>query len=214
MSNRFGAADHLFASCLAHDHCVAVARYTKDCIVEAADSVDERCGTDFGDECRDRVVVSYPAVDIAAFLDLDPNETDLVLARRSGLADRIDFLTDVDDIEKRHLMAGTATYVLPSNARQEFVETFGIVLVEKMLAGGGPVITTPTRGIPEAVGDTAIMIPPSCPPAIALALDEAVLGMDDAERAARADKARKFALQFDRLTVLDDLMRPVLDALG
>ena len=76
------------------------------------------------------------------------------LAAASSAADRITFLDDVDDAEKAHLMAGSAAYVLPSKPRPEFVETFGIALVEKMLAGGGPVITTDTGGIGEAVGDS------------------------------------------------------------
>ena len=56
------------------------------------------------------------------------------LAAASSAADRIRFLDDVDDDEKPHLMAGCATFVLPSKPRPEFVETFGIALVEKMLA--------------------------------------------------------------------------------
>ena len=63
----------------------------------------------------------------------------------------------------RHLMAGCAAFVLPSKPRPEFVETFGIALVEKMLAGGGPVITTDTGGIGEAVGDTAMIVPVRVP---------------------------------------------------
>ena len=72
-------------------------------------------------------------------------------------------------------MAGCAAFVLPSKPKPEFVETFGIALVEKMLAGGGPIITTGTGGIPESVGDTAMIIPISSPGRIADAIDEAVL---------------------------------------
>ena len=79
--------------------------------------------------------------------------------RRHRAADRIIFFDDVDDDEKPYLMAGCAAFVLPSKPRPEFVETFGIALVEKMLAGGGPVITTDTGGIGEAVGDTALIVP-------------------------------------------------------
>ena len=60
-------------------------------------------------------------------------------------------------------MAGCAAFVLPSKPRPEFVETFGIALVEKMLAGGGPVITTDTGGIGEAVGDCALIVPVDVP---------------------------------------------------
>jgi len=127
-------------------------------------------------------------------------------ARRSSVADRILFLDDVDDAEKWSLMAGSATFVLPSKPKPEFIETFGIALVEKMLAGGGPIITTATGGILESVGDTAGIIPIASPRAIADGIDEAVLDLHDEERRAIAEKARQYALQFDRLHVFDRLI--------
>lgn len=127
-------------------------------------------------------------------------------AAASAASHRITFLDDVGDEEKPHLMAGCAAYVLPSKPRPEFTETFGIALVENMLAGGGPVITCATGGIPEAVGGTALMVPVDAPHAIAGALDEAVLGMSDAQRASHRERARQFGLQFDRERVFDRLM--------
>ncbi len=129
----------------------------------------------------------------------------LAYAAASGCADQIVFFDDVDDDEKRLLMAGSVAYVLPSKPMPEFVETFGIALVEKMLAGGGPVITTATGGIPEAVGDTAIIVEPGNPEDISRALDRAVVEMQPMEREARAQRARSFAMQFDRLAVFDKL---------
>ena len=120
------------------------------------------------------------------------------------------FFDDVDDAEKSVLMAGCAAYALPSKPAVEFVETFGIALVEKMLAGGGPIITTRTGGIPEAVGDTAIDIPAGDPAALADALDLATLGLSAAERRSRADLARAHAVQFDRGVVFDRMMEPVM----
>jgi glycosyltransferase involved in cell wall biosynthesis len=120
-------------------------------------------------------------------------------------ADRISFFDDVDDDEKPHLMAGCAAFVLPSKPRPEFVETFGIALVEKMLAGGGPVITTNTGGIGEAVGDTAMIVPVSSPHSIADALDLAVT-MPSNEQTEMAERARAHALQFDRTHVFDRLL--------
>jgi hypothetical protein len=127
------------------------------------------------------------------------------LAAATPAADRIRFLDDVDDDEKPHLMAGCAAFVLPSKPRPEFVETFGIALVEKMLAGGGPVITTDTGGIGEAVGDTAMIIPINSPGSIAAALDLAVT-MPAEERARMAERAREHALQFDRAHIFDRLL--------
>jgi glycosyltransferase involved in cell wall biosynthesis len=127
------------------------------------------------------------------------------LAVASSAAHRINFVDDVDDDEKPHLMAGCAAFVLPSKPRPEFVETFGIALVEKMLAGGGPAITTTTGGIGEAVGDTAMIVPVGSPSAIADALGFAV-AMPDKERTRMAERAREYALQFDRARVFDRLL--------
>ncbi|MEM7339481.1 MAG: glycosyltransferase [Actinomycetota bacterium] len=260
----YGSAAHVFTTYLAHDHPVAVSQYTVDRIIEAATDVDHALGTTFAAACRDRIRVSYPAIDTSAFVDLDdaaiaaalerrglerdgyalflsrltpakgaddlidgfaqsaaagsrrlviagtgPSAAELqARADRSGVGSRITFLDDVDDAEKPLLMAGSGAYVLASKPRTEFVETFGIALVEKMLAGGGPVITTATGGIPEAVGDTAMTIPAGSPLAIAHALDEALLAIGPEERAARADKARTYAMQFDRLQVFDRLVTP------
>jgi glycosyltransferase involved in cell wall biosynthesis len=127
------------------------------------------------------------------------------VAAGSPAAERIVFLDDVDDDERQGLMAGSAAFVLPSKPRPEFTETFGIALVEKMLSGGGPVITTETGGIGEAVGDTALIVPTDDPPAIARTLGSA-LSMTPAEQASLAIRARTYALQFDRMVVFDRLM--------
>ncbi|MFD1047825.1 hypothetical protein ACFQ1S_20950, partial [Kibdelosporangium lantanae] len=62
--------------------------------------------------------------------------------------DGIVYLTDVQDDEKPLLMNGCAAYALPTRPEPDFVETFGIALVEKMLAGGSGVV--PTWSIPSA----------------------------------------------------------------
>jgi glycosyltransferase involved in cell wall biosynthesis len=132
------------------------------------------------------------------------------LAAASPVAERIWFLDDVDDAEKPHLMAGAAAYVLPSKPMPEFVETFGIALVEKMLSGGGPVITTETGGIGEAVGDCAIFVPVEDPGAIAAALDR-VAAMSPAELAGMERRARVHAMQFDRAVVFDGVLERLAD---
>lgn len=119
--------------------------------------------------------------------------------------DRIIVLDDVADDEKPLLMRGCAAYALPTKPEADFVETFGIALVEKMLTGGGPVITTLTGGTGEAVGDTAVIVPAGDVQALADALDRVVLDMPSAEREAMAERARAYALQFDRVPVFDAL---------
>ena len=264
---RFGAAAQVLSAYLDSDVSVAVSEYTRQLVIASADEVDARHGTRFGVRCRERVAISYPAVNTADFLGLDPTETrrwleqrglrpdgyvlylsrlahakgvdDLIagfaasdachdhtlvvagsgpqaeylheVATASPAADRILFLHDVPDDEKPHLMAGCAAFVLPSKPRPEFVETFGIALVEKMLAGGGPVITTDTGGIGEAVGETAMIVPTDSPDSIASALDLA-LTMPHHERDDMAERARAHALQFDRMRVFDQLLERVTKA--
>lgn len=258
--DEFGAAAQILGAYLSQDRCVAVSEYTRDLIISSAAELDTRHGTRFAEQCRERIGVSYPAIDTSAYLDLDAAETERVLEarglRRNGyvlflsrlqaakgvddliggfelaelpsdvelvvagrgpdaerlhaiaaaspLAGRIRFLDDVGDAEKPHLMEACAVYALPSKPSPEFVETFGIALAEKMLAGGGPVITTLTGGIGEAVGDHAMIVPVEDPDAIARALEEA-LALDGAELAVRAAAARDFAMQFDRGAVFDKL---------
>ncbi|WP_221585330.1 glycosyltransferase [Microbacterium sp. G2-8] len=138
-----------------------------------------------------------------------PEERELrAYAASSSAADRIEFLPDVDDAEKPYLFAGAAAYVLPTKPRPEFVETFGIVLAEKALAGGGPSITTTTGGVGEAVGDTALIVDVDEPVQIMAAIDR-VLAMSPIERLDLEERARAFAMQFDRMTVFDELIARV-----
>src|SRR5262249_27506591 len=79
---RFGAATVLFTTFLANDDVVAVSEYTRDEIIASATEVDEHCHTTFAEQCRNRVTVSYPPIDAAAFLDPDPLAVERALARR------------------------------------------------------------------------------------------------------------------------------------
>jgi glycosyltransferase involved in cell wall biosynthesis len=257
---RFGAAIALLTTFLAHDEVVAVSQYTRDQIVEAAETVDAHCDTAFAPQCRSRVTISYPPIDTSAYLDLDPGAVDAALARRglerdgyllflsrvtaakgvhdlvdayrasrardrvrlvvagTGTAlaevraqaaddDRIVFLPDVDDDEKPLLMRGCLAYALPTKEQPDFVETFGIALAEKLLAGGGPVITTLTGGTGEAVGDNAIMMPAGDVVALTSALDHVVLRMTEGDRRLLERRGREYAMAFDRALVFDDLFR-------
>jgi glycogen synthase len=123
----------------------------------------------------------------------------------AGGDDRVVFLTDVDDDEKPLLMRGCATYVLPTKPEPDFVETFGIALAEKLLVGGGPVITTLTGGTGEAVGDAAVIVEAGDVAALRTALDRVVLEMPEHERRCLERRGRDHALAFDRVRVFDDL---------
>ena len=125
----------------------------------------------------------------------------------------IRFFNDVGDAEKRVLMAGCHAYCLPSKPRPEFTETFGIAVVEAMLAGGrGPVVTTRTGGIPEATGDHCLYHAAGDVADLAATLDR-VAAMSDAQREAISSQARSHAARFDRAEILARLLAsPVLHA--
>ena len=255
---RYGAATELFTTFLANDEVIAVSRYTREQIVESAEQVDAHYGTGFAQECRRRVTISYPPINSADYLDLDPAKVDAALARRGLVRDgyilflsrvarakgiydlviaygqaacrdhvrlvvagtgpalehiqamtkedeRVLFLTDVDDSEKPLLMRGCAAYVLPTKPEPDFIETFGIALAEKMLAGGGPVITTTTGGTGEAVGNTAVIVEAGDIVALADVMDHVVLAMSTEQRQALEKRAREYAMAFDRVRVFDNL---------
>ncbi|MEM7010766.1 MAG: glycosyltransferase family 4 protein [Verrucomicrobiota bacterium] len=115
-------------------------------------------------------------------------------------------LDDVSDEEKGVLMHACYAWCLPSKARPEFTETFGIAVAEKMLAGGlGPVITTRTGGIPEASGGNCLEHKAGDAADLRRCLNLAATMTDD-ERLSLSQRARSFALQFDRAEVLANLM--------
>ena len=107
------------------------------------------------------------------------------LARRHGVGDRVSFLGFQPHDAIADLMAGADVLVLPS-----VYEELGSVLVEGMHAGL-PIVATNTGGIPDAVGDAAVLVPPRDPTALAEALDE-LLG-DPRRRAELAAAARERA---------------------
>ncbi|GGM78772.1 glycosyltransferase [Dactylosporangium sucinum] len=126
--------------------------------------------------------------------------------------ERVVFLTDVDDAEKPLLMRGCAAYALPTRPEPDFVETFGIALTEKLLAGGGPVVTTLTGGTGEAVGDTAVIVEPGDVAGLAAALDRVVLDLPEPERRRLEHRGRAHAMSFERTAVFDDLFPETLAA--
>ena len=135
-SGRFGAAAHLFATYLSNDRCVAVSEYTRDVIAAAASEIDARHGTDFAERCRERVTISYPAIDSRQYTELSDSAIERVVAHRGIERDRyVLFLSrpskakGVDDLiagfsrsRSRHhvqlVIAGTGPRPWPSDRRR------------------------------------------------------------------------------------------------
>ena len=70
---RFGAAAQVLSAYLDSDVPVAVSEYTRELVISSAEEVDARHGTTFGERCRQRVAISYPAINTADYLELDPS---------------------------------------------------------------------------------------------------------------------------------------------
>jgi glycosyltransferase involved in cell wall biosynthesis len=103
-------------------------------------------------------------------------------------------------------MHGAFAYCLPSKPRPEFIETFGIAVAEKMLAGGnGPVITTRTGGIPEATGGHCLEHEAGNVDELRECLNRAYF-MTREERHELSQRAEQFALNFDRAAILSNLI--------
>ena len=60
---QFGAAAQVLSAYLDSDVPVAVSDYTRQLIIASADEIDARHGTTFADQCRERVAISYPAIE-------------------------------------------------------------------------------------------------------------------------------------------------------
>lgn len=268
-SGQIGAAQMVLSNFLHHDLPVAVSQFTKDMIVDAGSKVDSKLGTDFAPRLKERVEISFPAIDTTAYTELE-NQPEVVqevldsrsleadeyvmflsrIARAKGVDDLINayksselygvkkliicgngpmkeeiqemadsddsirVIDDVSDEEKGVLMHGAFAYCLPSKPRPEFIETFGIAVAEKMLAGGlGPVITTRTGGIPEATGGHCLEHEAGNVEELRECLNRAYF-MTNEERRDLSNRAREFAMNFDRMNILENLICRSLAAVG
>jgi glycosyltransferase involved in cell wall biosynthesis len=109
------------------------------------------------------------------------------LTRKIGLADRITFLGEVSDSERRCLLHACDVFALPSVDRSE---AFGISQLEAM-ACGKPVVSSdlPTGvRLVNQVGVTGMLVPPGNPAALAGALN--TLLEDEALRTSLGKAAR------------------------
>ena len=82
----------------------------------------------------------------------------------SPVKDRIVRLGWVDDARRAELLKGALVFAYPS-----LDEGFGLPPLEAM-AAGVPVVATRAGAVPEAVGDAAVLVEPSDPAALAVAL--------------------------------------------
>ncbi len=106
-----------------------------------------------------------------------------------GVADRVRFLGFRAHDEVPAVLAATDVLVLPS-----VYEELGSVLLEGLQAGV-PIVASDTGGIPDALGDAGVLVPPRDPDALADALD--ALLADPARRLRLSALARERAAGYD-----------------
>lgn len=99
-----------------------------------------------------------------------------------GLGNRVRFLGYVSDIP--HIYGALDVLAMPSRW-----EGFGLTLAEAM-AMGVPIVTTPVGGIPEVVGDTALLVAPDAAAELAKAITELLTNPDRADALGRAGAVR------------------------
>ena len=97
------------------------------------------------------------------------------LIRRAGVGEKIRFLHGISADEIRHLYAGSAVAVVPSE-----YEGFGLPAGEAM-ASGVPLVSTDGGALPEVVGNAGRIVPAADPGALAHAIGE-LLAMPASER--------------------------------
>jgi glycosyltransferase involved in cell wall biosynthesis len=121
------------------------------------------------------VDVLLRAVALDDRLDLDvygggPDEAVLrELAARSGLTDRVTFHGHVDEAALVDVFPTFDVLAVPSVTTDGWVEQFGRVVVEGQ-ASGVPVVASDSGALPDVVGETGLLVPPSDPAALAAAL--------------------------------------------
>jgi glycosyltransferase involved in cell wall biosynthesis len=153
------------------------------------------------DAVPDAVVVHVGAVD-----DEPVAAQASALAAQLGLGDRLRFLGHRPDLAD--VYAALDVFLLPSRW-----EGFGLVLVEAM-AAGTPVVATQVGGVPEVVGEAAVLEPPGRPDLMAASVVRLLRSPQEA-----AALVRRGTVQAERLgwaepaacldRLYDELLQPV-----
>lgn len=133
------------------------------------------------------------------------------LVAELDLGDRVSLVGALDRTGVASLLAGVQIFALPSR-----VEAFGIALLEAMTAGV-PAVAAGVGGVLElAVADeTALVVPPDDPAALAAALVRLASEPALRKRLAAAARARASELTWQKITPrYEELYRRVLDGGG
>jgi glycosyltransferase involved in cell wall biosynthesis len=116
------------------------------------------------------------------------------------------YIEDVSDLEKKYFFYNCSAFIFPSKPTDTFIETFGIVIAEKMLCGGnGIVITTKTGGIPEASGIWCLSSEECSTQSLLKQMDYCYQLLEE-EKKILTRNAQIFAKQFDRKIIFSKIL--------
>lgn len=126
---------------------------------------------------------------------------------RAAAGPRVEFAGEVRGAARDRLLAAADVVVVPSvEVEGGRSEGTPVVALEAM-AAGVPVVATRAGGLADLPGDVVDRVPPSCPIALAAAIERGLAG--DPARVARA---RRFALAHDWSAVGPRLVPPAIAA--
>ncbi len=132
-------------------------------------------------------------------------------AQAESLGGQIEFLGSVTGEAKWNLFAGADIFCFPT---QHPTETFGIVLLEAMMAGL-PVVATDWRAIPEIVveGETGLLVPVRDPAATADRLARLLQDPEMRQRMGQAGR-RRFLEKYTVETFRKNMQQAMLEVRG
>jgi len=87
------------------------------------------------------------------------------LSKKYGIEDRVEIKGFVPDDEKERLMSTCKFFVMPS-----LFESYGLAAVE-LMSYGRPVVCTDVNGLPDTVGNAAVIVRPKDPAGLAEAMN-------------------------------------------
>ncbi|MDR0791585.1 MAG: glycosyltransferase family 4 protein [Methanomassiliicoccaceae archaeon] len=128
------------------------------------------------------------------------------LVKKYGIGNRVDIRGWVSEDEKERLMGTCKFFVMPS-----LFESFGLAAVE-LMAYGRPVLCTDVNGLPDTVGNAAVIVRPEDPAGLADAINS--LSSDEQKRKDLGKNARMRAegyLWDNHIGSIEDVYRKVVD---
>jgi glycosyltransferase involved in cell wall biosynthesis len=128
------------------------------------------------------------------------------LIKRYGIGDRVEMRGWVSEEEKDRLMSMCKFFVMPS-----LFESYGLAAVE-LMSYGRPLVCTNVNGLPDTVGDGAVIVGPKDPAGLADAMNSLIGDREKRERLGKNARAKAEGYDWKYLLGgIEDVYRKVID---